>query len=52
MGEEAEQGWSIRLTIDSVFHSKKTVVVTLELAEKFSLDDKCEHYKKRRVTHY
>ena len=51
MVEEVEHGQALPLTIDSVRHIKNSGVVALGSAEKLSVNDKGERYKKRHVTH-
>ena len=51
MGKEAEHGWTLPLTIDSVRHINNAGAIPLRISEKISANDKGERYEKMRVTH-
>ena len=49
--KDFDHGWALPLTIESLQNIKNVGVVPLGLAEQFSINEKGEHYVKRRVTH-
>ena len=46
MDKELEHGWALPLIIDSVIHVKDAGVITLEVADTFSINEKGVQYTK------
>ena len=51
ISKEIDHGWALHLTIESLQSIKNAGVVTLGVAEKFSINEMGERYIKIRVTH-
>ena len=51
MGKEVEHGWYLTLTNDSFCNINNMGVVVLRVADQFSVNEKVDHYTKRRTTH-
>ena len=49
--KEIDHGWALTLTIESLQNIKNAGVVTLGVAEQFSINEKGGYYIKERVTH-
>ena len=51
MGKKVENDWAQPLTIELFHHINNVGVVLLGVADQFSINEKSEIHKKRRVTH-